>query len=107
MTRISRARIRWLTLMFLSMAQTSCNLSNGTNAKDNMKATETTYSDPSIFNFGYRHITCTHDSMSLFNRIVECHSQSRPTFVLVTEFVAFVATMVTMLGMAVLFSFFQ
>ena len=45
--------------------------------------------------------------MSLLNQLAQYHSESRPTFVLVTEFVAFVGTMVAMVGMAILFSFFQ
>jgi hypothetical protein len=45
--------------------------------------------------------------MSLLNQLAQYHSESRPTFVLVTEFVAFVGTMATMVGMAVLFSLFQ
>ena len=46
-------------------------------------------------------------SMYLFNRLAHYHSESRPTFVLITEFVAFVGTMATMLGMSVLFSLFH
>jgi len=58
--------------------------------------------------FAYqRNPACTLVGMTLINRIVEFHSESRPTFVLVTEFVAFVGTMATMVGVAVLFSLFQ
>ena len=41
------------------------------------------------------------------NRLTQYHSESRPSFVLFTEFIAFVGTMATMVGMAVLFSFFR
>jgi hypothetical protein len=103
------------------------NLSNGTNAKDTMKAAET---DPLEMEertpggmrgrspnsakqeFGlrpriFRYVTCIRASMSLLSRLEQYHSESRPTFVLVTEFVAFVGTMATLVGMAVLFSLFQ
>jgi len=45
--------------------------------------------------------------MALFNVLVKYHSESRPTFVLITELLAFVASMTAAVGMAVLFSFFQ
>jgi len=45
--------------------------------------------------------------MALFNALVRYHSESRSTFVLITEFIAFVGTMATMVGMAVLFSLFH
>jgi hypothetical protein len=45
--------------------------------------------------------------MALFNALVKYHSESRPTFVLVTELLAFVATMTTAVVMAVLFSLFR
>jgi len=45
--------------------------------------------------------------MSLLNRITRYHSDSRPSFILFTEFIAFVGTMATMVGMAVLFSLFH
>jgi hypothetical protein len=45
--------------------------------------------------------------MSFYNRIAQYHSESRPSFVLFTGFIALVGTMATMVGMAVLFSFFQ
>jgi len=34
----------------------------------------------------------------LYDRMIDYHRQSRPTFVLFTEFIAFVATMVAMVG---------
>jgi len=43
--------------------------------------------------------------MSLYNRLAQYHSHSRPSFILFTEFVAFVGTMATVVGMAVLFSY--
>jgi hypothetical protein len=45
--------------------------------------------------------------MSFIERVSEYHSSSRPTFVLFTEFIAFVGTMVVMVGLAILFSFFH
>jgi hypothetical protein len=45
--------------------------------------------------------------MNLYERISQYHADSRPTFVLFTEFIAFVATMASLVGMAVLFSLFQ
>jgi len=44
--------------------------------------------------------------MNFFDRVAEFHSNSRPTFVLFTEFIAFVGTMALMVGLAILFSFF-
>jgi hypothetical protein len=41
-------------------------------------------------------------SMNLYQRMLDYHSKSRPTFVLFTEFIAFVATMTAMLGIAFL-----
>ena len=40
--------------------------------------------------------------MNLYQRMLDYHSKSRPTFVLFTEFIAFVATMTAMLGIAFL-----
>jgi hypothetical protein len=45
--------------------------------------------------------------MYFLDRLAQYHSESRPTFVLVTELLAFVGTMTAVVGMAVLFSFFQ
>jgi len=45
--------------------------------------------------------------MKLYNRLSQYHSESRSAFVLFTEFIAFVGTMVTMIGMSILFSFFH
>jgi hypothetical protein len=45
--------------------------------------------------------------MSFFRLLAKYHSESWQTFVLVTGFLAFVSTMAAMVGVAVLFSFFQ
>ncbi len=45
--------------------------------------------------------------MKLYEQISQYHSNCRPAFVLFTEFIAFVGTMATMVGMAVLFSLFH
>ena len=45
--------------------------------------------------------------MYLLERLAQYHSESRHTFVLITELLAFVATMTTVVGMAILFSLFQ
>jgi hypothetical protein len=45
--------------------------------------------------------------MYLLERLAQYHSESRQTFVLITELLAFVATMTTVVGMAILFSLFQ
>jgi hypothetical protein len=36
--------------------------------------------------------------MNLYNRLSQYHSQSRPSFILFTEFIAFVGIMTTMVG---------
>jgi hypothetical protein len=36
--------------------------------------------------------------MSFYHRLVRYHSKSRPSFILFTEFIAFVGTMATMVG---------
>jgi hypothetical protein len=45
--------------------------------------------------------------MKLRERIAQYHEDSRALFVLFTEFAAFVATMATLVGTAVLFSLFH
>ena len=40
--------------------------------------------------------------MNLYQRVRDYHSKSRPSFVLFTEFIAFLATMTAMLGIAFL-----
>jgi hypothetical protein len=40
--------------------------------------------------------------MTLFDRLTQYHSESRPSFVLFTEFIGFVATMATMVGISFL-----
>jgi hypothetical protein len=44
--------------------------------------------------------------MNFVDRVVEFHSNSRPAFVLFTEFIAFVGSMAIIVGLAILFSFF-
>jgi hypothetical protein len=36
--------------------------------------------------------------MNLYKRLSQYHSESRPSFILFTEFIAFVGTMATMVG---------
>jgi len=43
--------------------------------------------------------------MKLYDRISQLHSESRSAFVLFMEFIAFVGTIATIVGMGVLFSF--
>ena len=38
--------------------------------------------------------------MNLYNRLTQYHSESRPSFVLFTEFIAFVGTMATVVAIA-------
>lgn len=45
--------------------------------------------------------------MKLYDQISEYHANCRPGFVLFTEFIAFVGTMATFVGMSVLFSLFH
>jgi hypothetical protein len=45
--------------------------------------------------------------MSLYDRVTQYHSESRPSFILFTELIAFLGTMATVVGMAVLRSLFQ
>jgi hypothetical protein len=40
--------------------------------------------------------------MNLYQRVTDYHSKSRPSFVLFTEFIAFLATMTAILGIAFL-----
>jgi hypothetical protein len=42
--------------------------------------------------------------MTFFTRISQFHSENRAAFVLFTEFIGFVTTIATMVGVAVLFS---
>jgi len=51
--------------------------------------------------------TCTQRSMNWYNRLSQYHSQSRPSFILFTELIAFMGTMATVVGMAVLLYLFQ
>ena len=51
--------------------------------------------------------TCTQRSMNWYNRLSQYHTKSRPSFILFTELIAFTGTMATVVGMAVLLSFFQ
>jgi hypothetical protein len=45
--------------------------------------------------------------MSWYDRLSRYHAKSRPSFIFFTELIAFFATMVTLVGMAILLSFFQ
>jgi hypothetical protein len=45
--------------------------------------------------------------MSLYDRVAQYHSESRPSFILFTELIAFMGTMATVVGMAVLLSLIQ
>jgi hypothetical protein len=45
--------------------------------------------------------------MNWYERISEYHTESRPSFILFTEFVAFIGTMATVVGTAVLLSLLQ
>jgi hypothetical protein len=45
--------------------------------------------------------------MNFYNRLTQCYFDSRSAFILFTEFIAFVGTMATVVGMAVLFSLFH
>jgi hypothetical protein len=38
--------------------------------------------------------------MSFYDRLSQCHSQSRPVFILFTEIIAFAGTMLVMVGIA-------
>jgi hypothetical protein len=40
--------------------------------------------------------------MTLYDRIAQYHSESRPSFVLFTEFIGFVGVMATMVGISFL-----
>ena len=42
--------------------------------------------------------------MNLYDRVSQYHSESRPSFILFTELIAFIGTMATVVGMAVLLS---
>jgi hypothetical protein len=45
--------------------------------------------------------------MTWYERLSQYHSESRPSFILFTELIAFMGTMATVVGMAVLLSFLQ
>jgi hypothetical protein len=45
--------------------------------------------------------------MNLYERITQYHSESRPSFILFTEMIAFMTTMATLVGTAVLLSLFK
>jgi hypothetical protein len=40
--------------------------------------------------------------MSIYDRLTQYHAESRPSFILFTEFIAFVGTMATMVGISFL-----
>ena len=50
----------------------------------------------------FRHATCEYKGMSLYDRLTRYHSESRSSFILFTEFIAFVGTMATMVGIGFL-----
>jgi len=76
--------------MFLSMAYTS-KQKQETNAKHN-KAAALFQIALLVLNVPLR------KSMSVYNRLVAMHGESRPMFILVTEFIAFTGTMAAILG---------
>jgi hypothetical protein len=45
--------------------------------------------------------------MNWYDRVSQYHSRSRPSFILFTELIAFMGTMATVVGMAVLLSLIQ
>jgi hypothetical protein len=45
--------------------------------------------------------------MSWYDRLSQYHAESRPSFILFTELVAFTGSMATVVGMAILFSLFR
>src|SRR5689334_17072580 len=49
--------------------------------------------------------TCSNKDMNnWYDRVVEYHSECRPSFILFTELIAFMGTMATVVGMAILLS---
>jgi hypothetical protein len=50
----------------------------------------------------FRHPTCQQMGMSIYDRLTQYHAESRPSFILFTEFIAFVGTMATMVGISFL-----
>lgn len=93
--------MRWFTLMFLSMAQTSLNNPQRTNANHNKTA--------NLFSIAVSErrrvigLECaSKQSMNWYNRLSQYHSESRPSFILFTEFIAFVGAMAAMIGLAFL-----
>src|SRR4029077_315538 len=54
------------------------------------------------FHPSFRHFTCEYKGMTLYDRLTRYHSESRPSFILFTEFIAFVGTMTTMVGIGFL-----
>ena len=51
--------------------------------------------------------TCKSQDMNWYDRVSQYHSESRPSFILFTELIAFIGTMATVVGMAVLLSLLQ
>jgi hypothetical protein len=45
--------------------------------------------------------------MSFYDRLSQYHSESRGSFIFFTELIAFTGSMVTVVGMAILFSMFH